>query len=352
MTPASFTVERLINFAAEILVARGVSDSDARICAERLVSGDERGQRAHGLARLSSYVRRIEAGGLNPRATPRVIHELPSTAWVDGQNGLGPVVMTFAVELAATKARANGLAWIGVKGSNHAGANGVYAEMLTDRGLIGIIVAVANTNQVAPWGGKERLLGPNPIAIGLPAGEEAPMILDMATTTVSYGRVRQHAATGQPFPAGWLIDESGEPVTDPSLLDRATLKPIGDYKGYGLSLAIAALAGSLNGAASGSNVVDHYADWTTPTNTGQTVIALDPEAVQPGPGFRTEFDLRLREIRGSRPTKEGQTVLVPGDNSRVRRVAAEAGGIELAPTVLGELRALGRECGLGDALES
>lgn len=352
MPPSTFPVERLVRFASELLRSTGVSDSDAQTCAARLLDADTRGQRAHGIARLPAYIRRIQEGGLNPTAVPHLQRESAVSALVDGDNGLGPVVMTFATELAIAKARQSGLAWIGVCKSNHAGANGVYAQMVVDADMVGIVAAVANTNQMAPWGGTERLLGPNPIAIGLPSGREQRFVLDMATTTVSFGTVRQRAASGQQLPVGWMIDRSGLPVTDPGAIDNATLVPIGGYKGYGLSLAIAALAGVLNTAASGSEVVDHYQDWTTPTNTGQLVIALDPELFRPLADFKEDLDARLNEIRSSEPMDNVQAVIIPGDRSAVSATKAARVGIEVSASLLVELQRLAERLGTSDSLEA
>jgi L-2-hydroxycarboxylate dehydrogenase (NAD+) len=352
MAPTTYTVDRLIGFAAAILQAEGVADRDARTTASRLVEGDARGQRAHGLARLPAYAQRIEEGGLNPTAVPRVAQESPVSALIDGDNGLGPVIMSFGVEVAAQKVRTAGLAWIGIRRSNHAGAGGVYAQMLVDQGLVTVIGAVANINQMAPWGGTERLLGPNPLAIGIPTGEEPPLILDMATSTVAFGTVRQAIAAGRELPVGWLIDDHGQPVTDPTRADEGTLAPIGGYKGYGLSLVIAALAGTLNGAAAGSDVVDHYADLTTPTNTGHLIIALDPQLFRPLVEFRHDMDVRLREIRNSMRQEGVDAIQIPGERSHARRERAAAEGIELSDALLADLRGLAERLGIADRLEA
>lgn len=350
MSAGTYTIDRLASFSAAVLHAVGVSDTDALTCARRLVEGDARGQRAHGLARLPAYARRIEEGGLNPNARPWIAQESPVSALVDGQNGLGPIVMTYSIEVAIEKARANGLAWIGVRNSNHAGAGGVYAQMLVDAGLIGIVGAVANINQMAPWGGIDRLLGPNPLAIGIPADDEPAFILDMATSTVSFGTVRQAIAAGRELPDGWLIDDHGRPVTDPSRIDDATLTPIGGYKGYGLSMAIAALAGTLNSAAAGSEVVDHYKDLTTPTNTGHFIIAVRPDLFRPAEEFKQAMDVRIREIRDSSPMEGVESVQVPGDRSTAKRAAAAAYGIQLSDALQKELSELGRRLGVSDRL--
>jgi L-2-hydroxycarboxylate dehydrogenase (NAD+) len=350
--PITFDVERLVQFATDVLVLEGVPEGDAHTCSIRLLEGDSRGQRAHGIARLPAYVRRIEEGGLNPTARPRLERDSTVTALVDGDNGLGPVVMTYATGIAITKAQEHGLAWIGVHHSNHAGASGVYVQLVVDENLIGIYAAVANSNQMAPWGGTDRLLGPNPIAIGVPGGEHAGMVLDMASSTVAFGVVKQTAAAGKPLPAGWLIDRAGQSVTDPASIGDATLAPIGGYKGYGLSLAIAALAGSMNGGRWGTHLIDHFEDWTTPTNTGQLIIAVDPARFRPKADFNQDIDAHLQEIRSSSPMEGFDSVAVPGDRSAERRHRAAEVGVELGGPVLKELQQLARQIGMTDQLEN
>jgi LDH2 family malate/lactate/ureidoglycolate dehydrogenase len=335
-----------MRFVVAVLTAVGVSTRDAETTANRLIEGDARGQRAHGLARLPAYARRIEAGGIDPRATPTILRDSLVVALVDGHNALGPVVMTFAAETAISKARQHGLSWIGVKGSNHAGASGVYVQRLTDAGLIGIYAAVANSNQMAPWGGTDKLLGTNPLAIGLPRRGHPPVILDMATTTASFARIRQAIAAGMPISPNWLIDNSGHAVTDPARVDDATLTPVGGYKGYGLSLIIALLAGALNGAPIGSRLVDHYADNATPTNTGHLLIALDPDLLDDKDSFQDAVDAQIDEIRNSTRIPGVDRILVPGDRSAAVQASAAARGLELDDTLQQELRRLGDRLGV------
>jgi L-2-hydroxycarboxylate dehydrogenase (NAD+) len=341
-----YQIDALALFAAEVLEAEGVAPEDAEITARRLIEGDARGQRAHGLARLPAYAHRIEVGGIDARAKPTVKRQTSVVAVVDGHNALGPVVMTFATGIAISKAREHGLAWVGVRGSNHAGASGVYVQLLTDARLIGLYAAVANSNQMAPWGGSDKLLGTNPLAIGVPRRASPAVILDMATTTASFARIRQAIAAGKPISPDWLIDEDGQPVTDPARIDEATLTPVGGYKGYGLSLMIALLAGALNGAPIGSQLVDHYVDMTTPTNTGHLLIALDPDALDDAGVFQDQLDARIDEIRNSTRMRGGDPILVPGDRSAASQAAARQTGLELGDSLERDLRQLGGRLGV------
>src|SRR3954470_20835258 len=147
--------------------------------------------------------------------------------------------------------------------------------------MIGLYLAVGSANHLPPWGGLDMLLSTNPVAVAIPTDEEPPIILDMATTVAAYGKVKTKAQRGETMPVGWMMDRLGQPLTDPARANEGFLLPIGDYKGYGLALVIGLLAGTLNGAAMGRDVVDFNADETTPTNTGHAIVAISVEAFGP-----------------------------------------------------------------------
>ena len=162
--------------------------------------------------------------------------------------------------------------------SNHAGPAALYAMMPLAHDMIGLYFAVGSNNHLPPTGSAEALLGTNPIAVAIPAGEEPAVVMDMAPTVAAFGKVRLKAALGEPMPVGWMIDHEGKPLTDASRAAEGHLLPIGDYKGYALSLIIGLLAGSLNGAAFGRGIVDFLKHPATATNTGQSVLAVSVEA--------------------------------------------------------------------------
>lgn len=348
MSTPRVAVAELRRFIEAVLDAFDVPSADAETTALRMLEADLRGMTGHGILRLPAYVERLEAGGYNVRPRIRVLHETPVSALVDGDNGLGQVVVTRAVETAIAKAGSAGLAWVGIRGSNHAGAGGVYASMPLEHGMIGIYLAVGSANHLAPWGGVDRLLSTNPVAVAIPAGEEPPVVLDMATTVVSYGRIKVAADRGEPLPEGWVVDRTGAPVTDPHRAHEGYLLPIGGYKGYGLGLVIGLLAGVLNGAAFGSAVVDFAEDHVTPPNTGQTVIAVRPDLFGPADAFAAEMDRRIQEIRRSTPIAGGPPVRIPGDRVAERRAEALADGIALDDALVDRLMALAARLGIDE----
>jgi L-2-hydroxycarboxylate dehydrogenase (NAD+) len=342
--------ERLVAFCSAVFEAVGVAPDHAAITGHRLVEADLRGRTGHGLIRVKPYVERIEAGGVNLRPNIRVLHETPVAAQIDADNGLGQVAMTMATDLAIAKASENGLAWVGTVHSNHAGAAGLYPAMAATRGLIGLYVAVANANAMPSWGGTDRVLGTNPIAIAIPAGDQPPFLLDIATTVVSHGRIKVAAMAGEEMPAGWVVDAAGQPITDPALASEGFLMPIGGYKGSGLNIAIGLLAGVLNGAAFGRSVVDHAVDLETPTNTGQALLVMRPDLFMPADVVAASIAHHLDELRLS-GGPDGGPLRLPGDRAAELEAENRARGIPV-PDPLGEsLTALGTRLGVTTSLE-
>src|SRR5438094_5209896 len=197
-----------------------------------MLEADLTGSDAHGVFRLAGYVRQLQRGAINPRPSIRVLERSPATALIDGDQGMGHVVMTYAANLAVELARASGIGWVGARRSNHAGAGAIYAAIPLQHGMVGIYGAASSVNHMAPWGGSEPLLGTNPIAVAIPSGEEAPVVLDIATSLASNGAIRSYELEGRPMPQGWVQNrEDGSPGTDPRRVEEGTYLPMGGYAG-------------------------------------------------------------------------------------------------------------------------
>jgi L-2-hydroxycarboxylate dehydrogenase (NAD+) len=289
------------------------------------------GADGHGVFRLSQYIRRIKAGGLNIAPDIRVMRRGKATALVDGDNGLGSLVVGRAVEEAIALAAENGVGWVGVRRGNHAGAAAVYAAMPLRHDMIGLYLAVGNANHLPPWGGIDMLLSTNPIAIAVPASEEPPLVLDMATTVAAYGKVKVSAQQGKPMPEGWMIDREGRPLTDPNRADDGFLLPIGGYKGAALALMFGLLAGTLNGAANGADVVDFNKDDVSPTNTGQSICVVDIKAFAEPVAFKRQVDAVIRQLHGSALLPGFDRIRLPGEDRHARIADREANGIPVPP---------------------
>jgi LDH2 family malate/lactate/ureidoglycolate dehydrogenase len=342
-TPLRVTARKLEDFTARAFQAVGISAPDSKSIAQLMVRADVQGSEGHGVFRLPQYIRRIKGGAVNIRPKIRVVREAAGMALVDGDNGMGHLVMRFATEKAIEKAQAAGVAWVGVKWSNHAGPASLYASMPAERDMIGLYLAVGNANHLPAWGGLDMLLSTNPIAVAVPAAEEPAIVLDMATTVAAYGKVKTKAQRGETMPEGWMMDRQGRPLTDPRRANEGFLLPIGGYKGYGLALIFGLLAGTLNGAAMGKDVVDFNADDTTPTNTGHAIIAINVAAFQTVAEFKKNVDVLVRDLRGSQRLPGVDRIRLPGEGSHAARADRLQNGIPLPAPLAASLRQLAVE---------
>jgi LDH2 family malate/lactate/ureidoglycolate dehydrogenase len=334
-------------FIKDAMLAVGLPDGDAGKVAELMLEADLVGADAHGVFRLPQYVRRIKAGGVNPRPGITVKQTAPATAMVDGDNGMGHLVMQRAADTAIALAKDTGVAWVGATRSNHAGAAGVYAAMTLPHDMVGLYGVVANANHMPVWGGAENLLSTNPIAVAVPAGEEPAVVLDIATTVVSYGTVKAYKLQNRPMPEGWMISaKDGRPITDPANSGEGLLMPIGGHKGAGLALVIGLLAGTLNGAAFGRAVVDFNADDDSACNTGHFIIALDIARFLPVATFKAEVDRQVRELKASKVLPGFDGIRLPGEQRKVRRADRLAHGVPVFPEVVDQLDKLAGELGI------
>ena len=318
--PVRVDAGRLRDFIGAALCRLGMPDGDAVTVAALMADADLQGSDGHGVIRLPHYARRIRAGGLNLHPAMRVLHERPGMALIDGDNGMGHLVMTRAADVAIEKARVAGVAWVGARMSNHAGPASLYARKPLAHNMLGMYFAVGNANHLPPWGGLDMLLSTNPIAVAIPAGRHAPIVLDMATTVAAYGKVKAKAQRGEAMPEGWMIDREGKPLTDPRRADEGFLLPIGGYKGYGLALVVGLLAGTLNRAAMGKDVIDFNRDDTSPTNTGQAIVAIDIGAFGDIAAFKDRVDVLIADLRGSQRMPNVDRIWLPGEQSNAKRI--------------------------------
>lgn len=339
------SADRLTAFVAAALGSQGVPDADAAKVAQTMVDADIFGYGTHGVFRLRQYMARLKDGGCNPAANIDIAHETVATALIDGDNGLGHLAMSAARDLAIEKARTAGIGWVGVRRGNHAGPLALYVRPQAEAGLIGMAAAVGSANHVPPYGGSDLLLGTNPIAISAPSADADPFVMDMATTVAAMGKIKTLIQRGEPMPEGWMVGRDGAPLTDPNKKSEGFLLPIGGAKGFGLSVAIGLMAGVLNGAAFGSDVVDFTNDTRSETNTGQFVMALDPLAF----GI-TDFGDRAKhvfdEMRASDPLPGHDPVRLPGEGKSAASNARRTGGLTLNPALRRDLQALAADYGL------
>jgi LDH2 family malate/lactate/ureidoglycolate dehydrogenase len=326
------------------LRAAGLPAADAAKVAELMVAADLIGADAHGVFRLTQYVGRLKLGAINTQPKIAVKKTAAATALVDGDNGMGHLVVAKAMEIAIELARDAGVAWVGVNNSNHAGAAGVYAALPLEHGMIGFYSAVASANHMAVWGGADMTLGTNPLAIAIPAGQEPPVVLDIATSTVSYGTIKSYRLQNKPLPEGWMVNaKDGSPLTDPACSNDGILLPVGGYKGAGLALMLGLLGGPLNGARFGRDVIDFNTHPEKVTNTGQFVIALDIKRFVPPEEFKREIDRHARELKASKLLPGFDEVRLPGEQRQKRIDDRTENGIALPPELMTQLDKLAVE---------
>ncbi len=338
--------DRLRHFIASAFLVCHMPPDNAAKMAELMAAADVGGQDGHGVFRLPQYIKRIQAGGMSVDPDISVVSERTATALLHGGNGPGHLVMSRAAELAMEKAKTCGVAWVGARHSNHAGPAFLYAQMPLKQDMIGLYVAVGSANHMPPWGGTDLLLSTNPISVAIPSNTQPAVVLDMATTVAAYGKVKTAADRGETMPEGWMIDKLGQPLTDPARAGDGLLLPIGGPKGYGLSLIFGLLAGTLNGAAFGKDVVDFNADPKATTNTGHFVIALDIAAFADPKTFKSQVDGIWGEMKSSDRLPGVAEIRLPGERLAATTAEREANGIPVPEALGNRLDALADDLGI------
>lgn len=316
------------NFMIRCMEKVGTDKQHSTELADVLVAGDYRGHYSHGLNRLEMYVNDIKSGICNPRGEPSIIKETVATAYVNGNNLLGPVVGNFCMKLAMKKAKEVGIGWVVAKGSNHFGICGWYTMQAAKEGLVGI--SLTNTSPImAPTRGKKAILGTNPISVAAPAkGDD--FVLDMAMTTVALGKVEMQDRKNESIPEGWALTKEGEMARNPKdVLNNGTLLPLGGdestsgFKGYGLAMMGEIFCGLFGDSAYGPNV-RKWLSTTVEANLGQCFVAIDPNAF--APGFEDRMSDLMNICRKQEPVKGKDKVLVAGDPEKSHMAKCDSEG--------------------------
>jgi LDH2 family malate/lactate/ureidoglycolate dehydrogenase len=334
----------LFDFGCRVLERLDVPAQDAREVAGCLIKADLRGVDSHGMVRLPVYARRVQAGAVLARPDVRLTPVGTASVLVDGGNGLGPVVGARAMDAAIDLARAHGTGFAGVRHSNHFGPAAYYVERAIAAGLIGVAISNAPPN-MAPFGGRTRFLGTNPVAIGVPAGEERPLIFDASTSVVARGKIIVAAHTGQPIPEGWAIDPDGHPTTNPEQALAGAVLPFGGPKGSALSFVIDILCGVLTGASFASQI-NTLEDLTTVQDVGHVLAAVRTDLFVAEGRFIERMDTILRMLKSAPPVPGVPRVLVPGEIELANEARMRAEGIPLAEEIASQLERLGAELGV------
>ncbi len=340
--------DSLLDFATALFVQAGLSTEHAATIARVQLEADLRGMHSHGMRAVPTYLDRIRRGIINPR--PKLtVTDLGIGVLVDGDAGPGQVVASRAMEECLLRARRQRVGLGFVRNSNHFGAAGYYAEMALAEDMIGF--ATTNGNLVlAPWGGITPTVGNNPIAIAVPAGEEPPILVDIAMSVVAGGKVDLIAAEGEALPEGWWLDAAGQPTRDLAAaltgLGIPLGAPVAGYKGFALAFAMEALAGALTGARFGREHTLEVENGPLPWNEGHFFLAIDPSLAMPLADFKSRVDQMIREVRSSQPIPGGAPIHAPGELGWRRREQALREGLTLPGSVVQGLQRWANELGI------
>ena len=347
---ARFSHRCLVSFAAEVFAALGFGEHSAATAAEAVVLADLRGVESHGLARLPGYAARLHKGLIAVDAELTVDRETTATIALDAHNGLGLVQAPAAMARCIDKAEQSGLCFATVRRSNHFGIAGAYALMATRRGLGGIAMTNASP-LVVPVFGAEAKLGTNPIAIAVPTGvgpDDPPLVLDMATSAVAWGKIEIARRNGTDIPLGWAVDDDGMPTTDP--FAARWLTPLGGeraHKGYALATMVDVLCGPLAGSAWSAHVAGSRGP-ELPASIGHAFLAWRIDAFRDPAAFYRDLGAVLRELRSTPPAtgQEATGVLAPGDPELQAEAEHLRAGIPLNRQVVAALTHLAEELGV------
>ncbi|MDN5348368.1 MAG: hypothetical protein PWP65_1932 [Clostridia bacterium] len=334
------SAEDLKSFVTGVLTSLALPLDEGRIIADTLVEADLRGAGSHGVMRLVTYVRRVKAGGIKVPAEVRMIQEGPATALLDGGAGFGQIAAFRAAEVAMQKALNCGVGVVGVKNSSHFGRAGYYAEMIAKRDMIGVCMSNASP-RLAPWGGKEAMLGNNPFSIAVPSTDRI-VVLDMATSVAALGKMRLAAQQGLPIPPGWALDREGNPTTDPLAAVDGILLPFGEHKGYGITLMVGFMCGILTGACWDPDVkpID---DFARTQGLGHLLMAVRIDSFMLPQRFKERVAEAIERLKNCPKTSGQSEIFLPGEQGSIKRELYLKQGVPLAKSTVASLNKLAEE---------
>jgi LDH2 family malate/lactate/ureidoglycolate dehydrogenase len=352
-----FPIEVLREFSTRIFLHFGVPKADAAQAADVLASADLRGIDSHGVARLTSYFELLSEGLINPTPKIKILRSTPSTATLDGDNGLGLVVGPQANEIAMDMAGKAGSGWVSICNTNHFGIAGYYVLQALKRDMIGWAMT-NSTKLVTPLWGAERMLGTNPIAIAFPGKNEPAIVIDMATCAAAYGKIEMARRRGQPIPQGWGIDNQGRGTVNPddivaggALLPLGSDRERGGHKGYGLAIMVDVLCGALSGANWGPFTPPFALRQETPERSvgkgiGHFFGAMRIDGFIEVDEFKRQIDDFVRTFRATKPAPGTNGPLIPGDPEREAEQVRSKHGVPLIMPVVEELRVISKKIGI------
>lgn len=338
----------LARFIAAAFRAHGMPEGDAGLVADTLVQADLWGHQSHGVLRTPWYAARLKSGAMRAVTEPKPIAEAGAISVIDGCDGVGQVLAAAAMREAIFRARRHGIGAVSVRNSNHFGTAMYFTLLAARAGCIGFC-STNGSPAMAPWGGRVKAVGNNPWSIAAPAGRHAPLVLDIANTSVARGKIYLARNRGEPIPLGWAIDAAGRPTTDPSAAIAGNILPIGGHKGYAISVMMDVLSGVLAGSRFLTDVHGPY-EPDPKSGCGHLFIAINIAAFRPLRAFEADVERMIAQLKSVEPADGAKEIYYPGEIEALQDARNRREGLRLAPETMTELGRLARELGLRAAL--
>ena len=339
-------------FCCQAYMKVGVPADEAEIIAGLLARSDLRGVETHGVTRLPIYILRLQKGYVRKECQLASLKDKGPTAFLEAHGSMGHIVAYRAMKKAVGKAQEHGLGWVSVKDSGHFGVAGLFPMMALDKDFIGYVVS-NSAPMMFPWGGRERIVGNNPMAYAIPADKCPPVVLDFSLGVVSSGRLILARKSGEKIPLGWAVDKDGLPTDDPyeGYEGGGSLMPVGGHKGYGMALVHEMLTALLTGGKWTSVIKSLYEeDESGIQGTCHSFVAIDPDCFVGRDEFKREMDRYITNIKQSAKARNCAEILIPGEPELRTENERLKSGIPIAPATTSELVALGKSLGISVSL--
>lgn len=346
--PDRIAAEPLIAFGTTVYRQLGMPDDEARMIADSLVQADLWGHQSHGVMRLPWYAARLETGVMRAITEPETLVDVGAIALIDGCDGVGQVLAQMAVKEAVKRAKAHGVGVVSLRNSNHFGTAMYHTRSAAEAGCIGFLTTNGSP-AIAPWGGREKLFGNNPLSFAAPAGKHGFAILDIANTKVARGKIYLARQRGEPIPEGWALTPDGAPTTDAALGAEGVILPVGDHKGYGITYMMDVLSGVLSGSQFCDGVFGPYQS-VKKGGTGQLMIALDIAAFRPLKEFNADMEEMIAKTKAVPLAQGFDECFFPGELEQRNDKENHKNGIALPDNTLGDLKKLAEKMGLEQEL--